>query len=166
LSQAKSAVSLTQPLSFETIFAERFMSDKCSICGCELHRNKNTYARATPEGRSHASRHHFVPERFFGRSSNRRGTKREGIFQTCPWGYEGKGELFCYDCHEELIHNPVFLPDDIKRFARLVAARGFSESKKTESKNALAGRIKLLHEVIDCGLEALLRNPPTPNRIE
>jgi hypothetical protein len=43
------------------------MTEKCAICGCELHRIAGTYARPTVEGRSHASKHHFVSERFFGR---------------------------------------------------------------------------------------------------
>src|SRR2546430_8694767 len=34
----------------------------------------------TVPGRSHASRHHYVAERFFGRSKNRRGTQRERVF--------------------------------------------------------------------------------------
>jgi len=61
------------------------MSENCAICGCELHRTRDTYARATIEGRSHATKHHFVAERFFGRSSNRRGTRTEGIF--ISWSY-------------------------------------------------------------------------------
>ena len=132
------------------------MIEKCAICGCELHRNKDTYARPTAEGRSHASKHHFVAERFFGRSNNRRGTQRDKVFEECPWGVEGKTTIFCYDCHEELIHNPVFLPKDIERLATLVKARGLDEKSKTDSKEKIAGRIKLLHEIIQRGLEDLL----------
>jgi hypothetical protein len=131
------------------------MTEKCAICGCELHRIADTYARPTVEGRSHASKHHFVPERFFGRSNNRRGTQREKIFTACPWDAEGKTALFCYDCHEELLHNPVFLPDDIALLACLVKARHLNENRKTASKTSIAGRIKLLHEIIRRGLEEL-----------
>ncbi len=136
------------------------MSENCAICGCLLNRTKDTYARPTPDGRSHASRHHYVSERFFGRSKNRTGTQRERIFQTCPWYCEGKSEVFCYDCHEELLHNPVFLPIDIQRFRRLVVARNLVESKKTESREMIGRRIMLLHEVIDRGLERLLGEAP------
>jgi len=132
------------------------MIEKCAICGCELHRTKNTYARPTIEGRSHASKHHFVAERFFGRSKNRRGTQRDKVFEECPWGVEGKTTIFCYDCHEELLHNPVFLPEDIKRLAILVKERGLDENSKTESKDKIAGRIKLLHEIIQIGLKELI----------
>lgn len=131
-------------------------TEKCAICGCPLHRN-GEYAKPTVTGRSHATKHHCVPERFFGRSSNRQGTKREGIFDVCPWDAEGKTIVFCYECHEELIHNPVFLPDDIDAFARLVSKRGLCEESKTEGREKIAKRISLLHEVISTGLEALLK---------
>ena len=65
--------------------------------------------------------------------------------------------MFCYDCHEELLHNPVFLPEDLDRFATLVRTRGLAESKKMLSKRALAGRIQLLHEALALGLRALLK---------
>lgn len=129
----------------------------CGICGCALHRTAGTYALPTPEGRSHATRHHFVAERFFGRSSNRGGTKRDGVFATCPWDAEGESGVFCYECHEELLHNPVFLPGDIRTLAQLVKARGFSESEKSSDRSRLAGRILLLHEVIAAGLDAIAK---------
>lgn len=133
------------------------MIEHCAICGCQLHRMRNTYARPTVEGRSHATKHHYVAERFFGRSTNRRGTKTEGIFSSCPWGREGESVVFCYECHEELVHNPVFLPEDISRFAELVKQRGFSEEMKIDGREPIAGRVALFHEVIACGLEALLK---------
>ena len=130
------------------------MDEACAICGCRLHRT-GTYATPTTEGRSHATKHHFVAERFFGRSSNRRGTKTEGLFTSCPWGREGESEVFCYECHEELLHNPVLLPDDISALAELVRMRGLSESIKTEDRSRIAGRVLLLHEVFARGLKSL-----------
>jgi hypothetical protein len=131
------------------------MVEKCTICGCSLHRRAGTYAQASAEGRGHATRHHFVAERFFGRSTNRRGTKTEGIFSTCPWDQEGKYAVFCYECHEELLHNPVLLPDDMEIFAELVESRGLSESAKGSDRAKIAGRIALLHEVIARGLREI-----------
>jgi hypothetical protein len=128
-------------------------SETCTICGCELHRS-GEYAKPTVKGRSHATKHHFVAERFFGRSSNRKGTKREPIFKNCPWNVEGQTTVFCYECHEELIHNPIFLPEDIKSFAELVLSKGLNESKKSSSRDKIAERIRLLHEVIQNGLRA------------
>lgn len=131
------------------------MLEHCAICGCRLHRTKDTYARPTVEGRSHATRHHYVAERFFGRSTNRKGTKTEGMFTSCPWGHEGESVVFCYECHEELVHNPVFLPEDVARFAELVKQRGLSEEIKTERRKLIAGRVELFHEIIVRGLDAL-----------
>jgi hypothetical protein len=136
---------------------------RCAICGCQLHRTKDTYARPTVAGRSHATKHHYVAERFFGRSTNRPGTLTDGIFSSCPWGHEGESEIFCYECHEELLHNPVLLPEDISRFAALVKRRGFSEQEKTESRSPIAGRVALFHEIIACGLTAILEQDAQPN---
>ena len=131
-------------------------SETCAICGCLLNRS-GKYAESTIEGRSHASKHHFVAERFFGRSANRRGTKREGIFGTCPWGQEGKGAAYCYECHEELLHNPVLLPEDIRSLSALVRIRKLDEEQKPEHREKIAGRVRPLHEVIASGLDVLLQ---------
>ena len=136
------------------------MLEHCAICNCKLHRTAGTYALATDEGRSHATKHHFVAERFFGRSSNRKGTKTDGIFEACPWGVEGRSEVFCYECHEELLHNPVILPEDIVHFAELVKQRGFSEEIKSQDRSPLAGRVKLLQEVISRGIATLRNDKP------
>jgi len=66
------------------------MPEICVICGCKLNRVKGVYATSTIEGRSHATQHHYVAERFFGRSATRRGEQREPIFKKCPWGVEGQ----------------------------------------------------------------------------
>ena len=131
------------------------MAEHCAICGCRLHRTRDTYASPTTKGRSHATEHHLIPERFFGRSNNRPGTKTEGIFTSCPWGHERKSEVFCYECHEELLHNPVLLPEDIVSFAQLVQLRGLSEKQKTDDRTRSASRVILFHEVIARGLKAL-----------
>lgn len=132
---------------------------RCAICNCELHR-EGDYAKPTVKGRSHATEHHYVAERFFGRSANRRGTVRERLFTQCPWGLEGNKEIYCYECHEELLHNPVLLPGDIKHFADLVKQRGLDETKKDEKRDKLAKRIELFHEIISAGLDALLNEKP------
>jgi hypothetical protein len=89
------------------------------------------------------------------------------MFPSCPWGHEGESVVFCYECHEELIHNPVFLPEDIARFAALVRQRGLSEEIKTESRELIAGRVALFHEVIARGLASLLQEGANPmaNRV-
>jgi len=134
--------------------------ERCAICNCPLHRRTDTYARPNAEGRSHATAHHFVAERFFGRSKNRPRTQTEAVFDSCPWGVEGQSAIFCYECHEELLHNPVLLRQDIEAFAQLAADRGLSEEEKSSDRSRLAGRVKLLHEVIAAGLQALTARRP------
>lgn len=131
------------------------MTEKCAICGCKLSRGRN-YGKPTIEGRSHATKHHYVAERFFGRTANRKGVQRTPIFKKCPWNLECQTEVFCYDCHEELLHNPVFSPADITKFADLVKLKKLSEREKTDKRENLAGRIKLLHEVLETGIKTLL----------
>ena len=128
--------------------------ERCAICGCALHRDGD-YGKPNVKGRSHATKHHFVAERFFGRSGNRSGEKREGIFDECPWNLEQKHRVFCYECHEELLHNPVFLPVDIHDFSKLVRDRHLDEESKPSTRERIAGRIMLLQEVVHAGLQAL-----------
>lgn len=129
--------------------------EHCAICGCSLNRKKGTYATATLKGRSHATKHHFVAERFFGRSGNRKGIIRPSLFKQCPWGLEGEHELFCYECHEILLHNPVFTRENIADFAELVKEKKLGEPEKTESCEKLAQRIRLLQKVIEGGIKIL-----------
>lgn len=130
------------------------VSEVCAICGCKLHREKGTYAKPTTKGRSHASEHHLVAQRFFARSANRT-DKLEGIFIECPWKSKGETIVTCYECHEELLHNPVFTRNDIELFASLVKKRGLNEGDKETGRTKIAGRIKLLNEAIRKGLDML-----------
>jgi len=131
------------------------MQETCSICGCQLHRS-GRYATPDVEGRSHATEHHFVAERLFGRSANRPKELRQPVLADCPWPVEGQKAVFCYECHEELIHNPVLLPKDIDNLRQLVKLAGLDETVKEASRNKLANRIILLHDVIEKGIQALL----------
>ena len=122
-------------------------SDICSICGCRLKRGGNDYAKQTPDGRSHVTKHHYIAKRF------------KNIPEiSLPKSKESKpcGE-FCYECHEVLLHNPILLAEDVKGFADLVKRKGFSENQKTDSKKKIAGRIILFHDVIERGLKELLK---------
>jgi len=133
------------------------MAEQCAICGCPVHRVASTYAQASIAGRSHAFKHYYVAERFFGRTKNRHGGLIEGIFPFCPWKHEGQTGVLCYECHEELLANPVMLPQEVARFAELVKRRGLREEVKTDSRVPIAGRVELLHDVISLGLNAALK---------
>ena len=132
-------------------------AESCALCGCALHRG-GKYATDDTAGRAHATEHHYVAERFFGRSKTRRGTQTTPVFRACPWSLEGKSDVYCYECHELVLHNPVLRPEDVAAFAALVRQRGLGEPQKGDSRDKLAGRIKLFHEVIAAGLTALTMN--------
>jgi hypothetical protein len=147
----------TRPINRSWQALEALMSSEyCEICGCKVHR-RGGYAKPTVNGRSHRSKHHYVPERFLGRSGNRRGEQRSPLFKSSPWGLEDKFGVFCYDCHEELLHNPVLLPDDIKALSELVKHRRLDEVVKTKSREKLAKRIRLFQEALTLGIHELLR---------
>lgn len=125
------------------------------MASAAAHRRRGGYGTPSIDGRSHATKHHYVAERFFGRSGNRPGDTRERIFDVCPWNCEGQSEVYCYECHEILLHNPVLLPADIAAFRELVARRRLDETDKPPDQAKLGGRIRLLHEVIATGLDVL-----------
>ena len=99
-------------------------------------------------------------------ATNRRGTQRPALFSRCPWDLEEKTDVFCYECHEGLIHNVVFLPDDIRKLRELIRLRRLSEDRKTESRKKIAGRIELLHEMIATGIDRLLEEVKRQNARE
>jgi len=117
------------------------MTEHCALCGCLVHR-EGEYAKPTVKGRSHRTKHHHVAERFFGRSSNRPGTLRERIFPVDPWGFEGKSEIFCYDCHEELLHNPILLPEDIKKLAEFSSSKRAQRGREKREQRKACGAYK------------------------
>jgi hypothetical protein len=80
------------------------------------------------------------------------GTITERVFTECPWGREKTVGVFCYECHELLLHNLVLLPEDVKRLSALVRKRGLSEDEKSDDYARIAGRITLFHDVIVRGL--------------
>lgn len=133
----------------------------CQICGCLLSRENGVYGQPTPSGRSHGTRHHFIAERFFGRTTNKRNSKANPIFADEDYQeYARQTETFCYECHEELLHNPIFLRKDIDKFAELTKKRHCAETGqvKTEKREKIGQRIKLLNEVISKGLDELLKS--------
>lgn len=137
------------------------MEERCALCDCSLHHESGT--SGVPRW-SEATESYFVAERFFGRSSTRPGTIKDPVFIKCPWGMERQTVLMCYECSEVMLHNPVILPGDVRRFAELVALRGLSEVVKTPDRSRLIGRVKLLQEVIAAGIKAVLESERSKQR--
>jgi len=63
-------------------------------------------------------------------------------------GDERQSDIFCYECHELLLHNPVLLREDIDRFTELVRMRNLAETVKPADYSKIAGRVVLFHEVM------------------
>jgi hypothetical protein len=79
------------------------------------------------------------------------------VFETCPWGHERETGVFCCECHETLLHDPVMLPEDINDFSELVLRRGLSEGdSKSDWFEKIGKRIELFREVISQRLAVLL----------
>jgi len=78
-----------------------------------------------------------------------------GFLKNVLGALEGECDVFCYECHEILLHNPVFTRENILDFADLVNQKQLNEVQKTRSNEKLRGRVRLLHEVIELGLRAL-----------
>ena len=130
--------------------------ERCSLCGCRLHRTGN-YAENTLKGRSHANSHHYIAERYFGRTKNNPGIQKNGVFDKDPWGIEGKTGIFCYDCGEVLLHNPVLLPKDISKLSEIYRLNGVNEDEKESNMKKYRERIRLFHYTIQKGLDSLLK---------
>jgi hypothetical protein len=64
-------------------------------------------------------------------------------------------KLFCYECHEELLHNPIFLLGDVQKFAQIVKLRDLDEDEKSDDRSKMAGRVRLFQEALALGLEKL-----------
>jgi len=124
----------------------------CQLCGCLLGCEKGTYAQPTISGRSYGTWHHYIAKRFFSQ-------KDSIIFNKNYYKYTGKTEIFCYECHEELLHNPIFLPKDIDKFAMLIRRKRCGEGNqgKILKREKIGQRIMLLHKVISKGLDELLK---------
>ena len=121
-------------------------------------RCENQYAKLSYEGRAHISKHHYVAERFFGRSKNRSTNKRTNFMEGEFKDHERKIGFFCYECHEVLLHNPVLLPEDIGLLKKIYKIKGLQEDVKTESYEKLKKKIIVLKEVISLGLKKYLED--------
>ncbi len=111
---------------------------KCQLCNIELQEGNQNNIYGTDEGMNHISRHHLFPKRFKDYFTN---DEIKEIFQIeTPQIVEN----FCYECHEEVLHNLVLNREIIDKLSKLFEGK----DKKT--------RIMIFHEIIKLGLEAIL----------
>ena len=127
--------------------------EKCEICGCQLTSKQDTYGQDTLAGRAHQTKHHNIAKRFYGQQNGRKPIFKKKDRTGNGWNVT----RCCFECHEELLHNPILTSKNIKTLSTLVKKTGSGERRKPEDKKRIANRILLFHAVIDTGLEALNR---------
>ena len=111
-----------------------------------MKRKKGQYAKDSINGRSYPTKHHLIAKRFYNK-------KRKKIFETID---KPSVVELCYDCHEELLHNPVLSANDIEKFSMLIKQKECNETIKDDSKNKIRERIDLFAEIIAEGIKTLL----------
>ena len=110
------------------------MKKKCLICGVELVEGNPNNKYGTFEGRNYISRHHLFPQRFQKYFQENEVLNIFGITK-----FNERAE-FCYDCHEEMIHNLILNKEILEKL-----------NEKMNGKN-LKERIQIFHEIFKKGL--------------
>jgi hypothetical protein len=85
---------------------------------------------------------------------------RSGTERPSSWLIHQETVVCCYECHEELLHNPVLLPSDLRRFAQLIQSRELGDVEKLPGRERFSARVQLLQEVIAVGIKTLLEKEP------
>jgi len=102
-------------------------ADHCVLCGIKFS-TKGVYA--TESGRYNRSEHHLFPTRFKKyRISQRSLAKKLNV------GTQDFDSVhLCYECHEELLHNPVFTTKMIKELSHLMKGKSLEDKVITLSR--------------------------------
>ena len=109
----------------------------CVLCGIEF----TTGAYATESGRYNKSEHHLFPTRFKKYGISQRSLAKKLNVETRDFD----SVHLCYECHEELLHNPVFTSKMIKGLSHLMRGKD------------LEGRVITLSRVIELGIIEAVR---------
>ena len=99
-------------------------TDHCMLCGIEF----TTGAYATEKGRYNRSEHHLFPARFEDHISQRSLAKKLNLESQ-----DFDSVHLCYECHEELLHNPVFTTKMIKELSHLMRGKSLEDKVITLS---------------------------------
>ena len=103
-------------------------ADYCMLCGTKFS-TKGIYATKTKNGRHHRGEHHLFPARFEKHFSQRSLAKKLNVeTQSLDSIY------LCYDCHEELLQNPVFTTKMIKELSYLMKGKSLEDKVVTLSR--------------------------------
>ncbi|HEY9205431.1 MAG TPA: hypothetical protein VIO58_05870 [Candidatus Methanoperedens sp.] len=107
----------------------------CQLCKTPLKEGNLGYAYGTSEGLTHLSRHHIFPKRLKKYFTN---DEIQKIFHI---DNPSSSMVFCYECHEEILHN-IILNDSMVAMLSTLLDR---KDKKT--------KIKIIHEILKKGIE-------------
>ncbi len=100
-------------------------TDHCMLCGKKF----TTGAYATESGRYHRSEHHLFPTRFKKRFSQRSLAKKLNVETQ-----DLDSVYLCYECHEELLQNPVFTTKMIEELSYLMSGKSLQNKVVTLSR--------------------------------
>ena len=101
-------------------------TDHCILCGIEF----TTGAYATENGRYNRSEHHLFPARFKKYHISQRSLAKKLNLESQDFD----SVHLCYECHEELLHNPVFTTKMIKELSHLMRGKGLEDKATTLSR--------------------------------
>ena len=90
-------------------------TDHCMLCGIEF----TSGAYATENGRYNRSEHHLFPLRFKKYRISQRSLAKKLNVETQDFD----SVHLCYECHEELLHNPVFTTKMIEELSHLMKGK-------------------------------------------
>jgi len=97
------------------------------LCGIEV---TTSGVYATENGQHYRSKHHLVPNRFNKYRISQRSLAKKLNVETGDF----ISILLCYECHEELLHNPVFTTKMIKELSHLMRGKSLEDKVITLSR--------------------------------
>lgn len=116
----------------------------CSLCGILLVEGNPNNNYGKQNAMDYISRHHAIPVRFKEYFSEKNLSTNFGITDL------NLRFDFCYECHEEVLHNLVVNENIIQSLSKL-----FHKKSKQE-------KIRILHEVLKEGVSQLLNKASSP----
>ncbi len=101
-------------------------AEHCMLCGIEF----TTGAYATENGQYNRSEHHLFPTRFEKYYISQRSLAKKINVESQDFD----SVHLCYECHEELLHNPVFTTKMIKELNHLMRGKSLEDKVITLSR--------------------------------
>jgi uncharacterized CHY-type Zn-finger protein len=115
-------------------------TDHCMLCGIEFPKT-GVYAEKTESGQHYRAEHHLIPKRFEKYHISQRSLAKKlnvGTQDFVP-------VYLCYECHEELLQNPVFTTEMIKELSHLIKGK------------SLEDKVVILSHVIELGIREAIK---------